>query len=334
MQLSSDLRYMSDKNLVWTRKKRGKGFQYLNSQGKDLSQADRQRVEKLVIPPAWKNVQISPDPYGHIQAIGYDSKDRKQYIYHSLWEEYQQQNKFDALLDFGNVLPTLRETMAAHMRQHKLSKERVLATVVWLLENTFIRIGHDSYAQQNQSYGLTTLRTRHVDVEGNNILFSFRGKSKVDHEIAINDRRVAQTIQQCLDLPGYVLFQYLDEDENKHQVEAGAVNDYLKEITGQKLSAKDFRTWGGTTLAGDTLYQLGSTNQQDDPEKLVVEAIKQVAEHLGNTPTVCRKYYVHPQIIEKHQKNKLVPIFAKVYQGFNADNHLLAREAATLQVLK
>ena len=203
------LHYVSDKDLVWRRIKSGEGFRFVNRLGHPLHTKDAARVKALVIPPAWEEVHISPDPNGHIQATGVDDKGRTQYIYHPSWIAYNQQHKFESLKKFGEVLPTVREVIASHMRQHELTRERVLATVVWLLENTFIRVGNKEYADENQSYGLTTMRTKHVDVEGNTIKFSFKGKSHVYHELDIAHPRVAATIKECIELPGYQIFKYI-----------------------------------------------------------------------------------------------------------------------------
>lgn len=305
------LHYVSDKDLIWRRKKNGKEFQFVNRLGRPLKKKDSERIKKLVIPPAWSEVHISADPNGHVQATGLDDKGRKQYIYHQAWIDYNQKSKFESMKKFGEVLPTLRETVAAHMRQHELTRERVLATVVWLLENTFIRVGNQTYADSNQSYGLTTMRTKHVDVEGNTIKFSFKGKSHVYHELDIRHPRVAQTIKACIELPGYQIFKYV-EDGKRHKVDSAQVNEYLKEISGESFSAKDFRTWGGTVLAGDTLYKIGQTDLELPAEKAITQAVTTVAEHLGNTVAVSRQYYIHPKIITSFEKNTLIPHFGEV----------------------
>lgn len=224
-----------------------------------------------------------------------------------------QQHKFDSLKKFGEILPNVREVTAGHMRQHELTRERVLATIVWLLEHTFIRVGNKEYASENQSYGLTTMRTKHVDVEGNTINFSFKGKSNVYHELDIRHPRVAQTIKKCIELPGYQIFKYV-EDGKRKIVDSSEVNQYLKEISGESLSAKDFRTWGGTTLAGQILYKMGHPTDELPFKKIVSQAIDEVSEHLGNTPAVCRQYYIHPTIIDSYEKNKLIPHFSKVVE--------------------
>ena len=309
------IHYVSDQAFTWTRKVvRGKPI-FVNRLGRPVSPKDQDRAKKLAIPPAWVEVKLSPDESGHIQAVGIDSRGRKQYIYHPDWVAYNQKHKFESLQRFGEVLPELRETVQGHMRQHELTRERVLATMVWLLEHTFIRVGNKEYAKENQSYGLTTLRNKHVDVVGNNITFSFKGKSNVYHELNIRNPRVATTIKKCIELPGYELFQYLDEDGNRRQIDSADVNEYLKQITGESLSAKDFRTWGGTILAGDTLYQLGAPENGESLEKSLVTAVKEVSQHLGNTVSVCRQYYIHPKIIKSYQKAKLIPHFDTVYHS-------------------
>lgn len=305
------LHYVSDKNLTWRRVRNGETFQYVNRLGRPLKPKDAKRIKSLVIPPSWNEVHISPDVNGHVQAVGYDTKGRKQYIYHPAWIEYNQKHKFESLKKFGEVLPTLRETIAGHMRQHELTRERVLATVVWLLGNTFIRIGNKAYAEENQSYGLTTMRTKHVDVEGNTITFSFKGKSHVYHELDIRHPRVAQTIKACIELPGYQIFKFV-ENGKRHGIDSAQVNEYLKEISGESLSAKDFRTWGGTVSAADTLYKIGTENQELPPEKAITEAVTAVAELLGNTTAVSRQYYIHPRVITSYEKAMLVPHFQEI----------------------
>jgi len=305
------LHYVSDKNLAWRRVRHADAFRFVNRLGRLLHDKEILRIKSLVIPPAWKDVHISPDPNGHIQATGSDNKGRKQYIYHPAWIEYNQKSKFESLKKFGEVLPTLRETIAGHMRQHELTRQRVLATVVWLLENTFIRIGNQAYADENQSYGLTTMRTKHVDVEGSTIKFSFKGKSNVYHELDIRHPRVAQTMKACIELPGYQIFKYI-ENGKRHNIDSSQVNEYLKEISGESLSAKDFRTWGETVLAGDTLYKIGQQHLELATEKAIVQAVITVAEHLGNTTAVSRQYYIHPGIISSYEHHTLIPYFGKV----------------------
>lgn len=334
MRKPRGLRYVSDSNLTWTRQKSGNGFRFLNSRKKRLGKADEMRVRSLVIPPAWRRVRISPDKNGHILATGLDDKGRKQYIYHPDWIAYNQQAKFDFMLKFGEILPTIRQTTGEHMRHRTLTRERILATIVWLLEHTFIRVGNRAYAKENQSYGLTTMRNKHVEVEGNTVSFSFKGKSNVYHELDVRHPRVATTIRQCIELPGYELFQYLDEGGDRHTVDSADVNTYLKEISGEDLSAKDFRTWGGTTIASRTLYEMGEPNDELPLEKVITQAVETVSEHLGNTPAVCRQYYIHPKILQSYEQARLAPHFHRVYRASHrVPDGLTPEEHATLFIL-
>lgn len=335
MKKPRSLHYVTESDLVWKRKKQGKGFVYLNRLGRPIKARDEERVKKLGIPPAWEDVRISSDPQAHVQTVGTDAKGRKQYIYHPSWIEYTKKNKFDSLKQFGEVLPTLRETTASHMRQHTLTRERILATVVWLLEHTFIRVGNKTYAKENKSYGLTTLRTKHVDVDGSMIKFSFKGKSHVYHELDIRHPRVAQTIKQCIELPGYQIFKYVDEETHKRRtVDSADVNAYLKEITGDSWSAKDFRTWGGTTLAGSSLYTIGKISDELTAEKAVTQAVAQVAEHLGNTTAVCLEYYIHPKVIKSYKSDILIPHFDQISRDESViPKGLTWNEYATLSLL-
>lgn len=334
MKKPRGVRYVSDTTFSWTRSvKQGRSV-YVTKGGRVLKESDQERIKSLAIPPAWTDVRVSPDPQSHIQAVGVDVRGRKQYIYHQQWIEYNQKNKFDSLQRFGEVLPTLRETVAGHMRQHSLSRERILATMVWLLEHTFIRVGNKAYAKENQSYGLTTLRNKHLDIEGNTLTFSFKGKSNVYHQLSIKHPRVVSTIKKCIELPGYQVFQYLDDQGTRHSIDSADINRYLKEISGDDLSAKDFRTWGGTTLAGNTLYQLSTSEEELPVDRALVQAVKQVSRHLGNTVPVCRKYYIHPKVIKKHEQHTLVPHFQELAKEKEAvPDGLSWEEYATLSLL-
>lgn len=334
MRKPRSLRYVSETDLLWKRKKKGKKFVYVNKLGNKVKPRDEERIKKLKIPPGWKDVRISSYDNGHVQAVGTDSKGRKQYIYHQAWIDYTQRNKFESLLQFGAVLPTLRETVNAHMRQRGLTRERILATVVWLLEHTFIRVGNKTYAKDNQSFGLTTMRTKHVDVEGNTIKFSFKGKSNVYHELDIKHPRVAQTIKECIELPGYQIFKYLDKENSyRRTIDSADVNAYLKEVTGDSWSAKDFRTWGGTTLAGSSLYKLGAPSPEVTLEQAISQAVTEVSNHLGNTAAVCKEYYIHPKVIKSYEKNILIPHFAEIKESSTIPSGLSWDEYATLSLL-
>jgi len=333
--LPRGVRYLSDSSFSWVRKKQGKGFCFLDEKGKSFPEIELERIKKLAIPPAWAEVKICPHERGHIQAVGFDDKGRKQYIYHPAWIEYNQQHKFEKMIRFGEVLPILRGVSAGHMRQHKLTRERILATIVWLLEHTFIRIGNKAYQKENQSYGLTTLRGKHTSVEGNKVEFSFKGKSGVYHELGITHPRIAQTIKECIELPGYELFQYLDDEGQRQTVDSRDVNEYMQEITGESLSAKDFRTWGGTTLAGEILSKLGHRKSGKEMEEVLAQTVEEVAGHLGNTTSVCRKYYIHPQVFEIYKKGNLIPHFKKSRANHKRNsNQLLEHEYAVWTLLK
>ncbi len=316
------------------RAKKGNGFHY-TKKGKPVSDSTRSRIEQLAIPPAWHDVVISPDPEDYIQALGMDDRGRMQYIYHPEWVKKSQEKKFDQLISFGERLPTLRDVVRAHMRERTLSQDRVIATIVWLLEHTFIRVGNKEYAQENNSYGLTTMREKHVDVAGNTVTFNFVGKSGVEHELDVTNPRVAQTIKECLDLPGYEVFQYVDAQDVKRVVDAAEVNAYLKTHTGADFSAKDFRTWGGTVLAGDSLYQKGNATTPWEVKANISQVVSVVSDHLGNTKTVCKTYYIHPTIITSYKDSILVPHYARSYSKKSSRSLTLSpEEYATWSLLK
>jgi DNA topoisomerase-1 len=310
------LRYMAADAKGYSRKRQGRGFTYLDLHRKRIqNKATRAWIESLKIPPAWEDVWISPHRNGHILATGRDSEGRKQYIYHPEWQEQSNLTKFDQLLAFGNCLPAIRERTDGDLRRHKLSREKVLAVVIRLLEKTLIRIGNTYYTQHNDSYGLTTLQDEHVAITGKRMCFEFVGKSGKTHEIDLEDKRLAGVVRACQDIPGYDLFQYYDDDGNRHAVQSGDVNDYLREITGSDFTSKHFRTWGASTRMIEILAAQPKPESEREAEKLVVEAIKSVASQLGNTTAVCRKYYVHPAIIESFLNSELQDIFDSQPQG-------------------
>ena len=304
----ANLRYVNDDEPGFTRQRRGKGFTYLDTEGNTIKDKEvRARIEAIVIPPAWTEVWICPDPDGHIQATGRDEAGRKQYRYHTRWQEVRQLDKFEHMREFGEALPQIRKTVDSHLRKRKLSKEKVLAVVVRLLEETLIRIGNQSYARENDSYGLTTMHDEHVDFYGSRLKFEFTGKSGKDHEIEVQDKQLAKMVKECQDIPGQHLFQHYDEDGNSHPIHSGDVNAYLHEITGSHFTAKDFRTWGGSVLALKTLLEMGC----DDPDAIqsnLTEAVKQVAESMGNTVAVCRNYYIYPGVLKGYEDQSLFEI--------------------------
>src|SRR5258708_480 len=331
----AQVNYSKDKDLRWRRLKKSSGFRLIGKNGKPFPKNALDRIAGLVIPPAWTDVVISHDPMNYIQAIGVDAVGRKQYIYHAEWVKKNQERKFDQMISFGERLPTLRKAVNAHMREHSLTQNRVVATVIWLLEHTFIRVGNKTYAEENQSYGLTTMREKHVELKGNTVTFSFKGKSGVFHELDVTHPRVAKTIQECIDIPGYELFQYLDNDNNKQVVDSADVNNYLQIHTGADFSAKDFRTWGGSVLAGDSLYQKGSALSKADLKSNISKVVTEVSTHLGNTKKVCRTYYIHPVIISSYEKNILVPHFERSYKRKSAKKlSLTPEEYATWSLIK
>ncbi len=295
------LRYVSDAKPGITRTRCGKGFAYYGTHG-DLIRDKKKlaRIRAIVVPPAWTDVWICPTANGHIQATGFDVRGRKQYRYHERWREARDVNKFQGILQFGAALPAIRARIADDMKRPGQSREKVLATVVKLLEVTLIRVGNAEYAKENESYGLTTIRKKHIDLVGSDIHFHFTGKSGKDWELSISDRRIANVVRKCSELPGYELFKYEGDDGSLHDVTSSDVNAYLQEITGEAFTAKDFRTWSGTVLAAMALDELEKFDSEAQAKKNVVAAIEHVARLLGNTPTICRKCYIHPQILDSY----------------------------------
>ena len=293
------LRYVSDSSPGIARRRAGKGFRYLNTDGKPVRDpATLKRIRSLVIPPAWKDVWISPVPNGHLQATGRDAKGRKQSRYHPRWREVRDETKYERMLLFGMALPQVRDRVERDLALPALPRDKVLAAIVRIMELTLIRVGNEEYARENHSYGLTTLRGRHVQVNGSTVRFRFRGKSGRRHSIEFCDRRLARIVRRCQDIPGYELFEYIGDDGQPHSIDSADVNDYLREISRQDFTAKDFRTWAGTVLACLTLREFEAFESQTQAKKNIVQAIRCVAERLGNTPAVCRKCYVHPAVLE------------------------------------
>ena len=295
------LRYVSDSSAGYTRKANGDDFDYFDTDGKKITDEKRLlRIKRIAIPPAWTDVWICPSPNGHIQAMGRDARRRKQYRYHERWREVRDEGKYEKMVLFGQALPKIRKRIEKDLSLPGLPREKVLATVVELLERTFIRIGNEEYAKENKSFGLTTLKNRHVDVDGTMVRFRFRGKSGVKHEKEFRDRRVAKIIRKLQDLPGQELFQYVDDEDEVHNVTSDEVNAYLKEITGEEFTAKDFRTWAGTVLAAIALNAQEAFQNKKQAKSNVKTAIHAVAHVLGNTPAVCRKCYIHPAVLESY----------------------------------
>jgi DNA topoisomerase I len=330
------LRHVSDDMPGITRHKAQNGFDYRFPDGELVGDIETlKRIRSLVIPPAWTAVWICPYPNGHIQATGRDKRGRKQYRYHPRWREVRDESKYGKMLIFSRVLPVIRERVDADLRRRGLSRERVLAAVLRLMEVTLFRIGNSEYARTNKSYGLTTLRDQHVAIEGDRIHLSFRGKGGIRHETDINDRRLARIIRDCRDLPGYELFQYLDEEGNRHTIDSADVNDYLREISGEEITAKDFRTWAATNLAALALQEFEMFDTEAKKKHAVVRAVERVAKHLGNTPAICRRCYVHPAIFEGYLDGTLVTTLREQTRTYLAENitGLSAEEAAVTAFL-
>lgn len=289
-----------------------RGVQYVGPRGRAVSDAPTlKRIRALVLPPAWTDVWICADPKGHIQATGRDARGRKQYRYHAQWRAVRDETKFGRMLVFAKALPRIRRRVARDLRQRGLPRTKVLAAVVRLLEGTFIRVGNDEYAKHNDSYGITTLRDDHATFHGSKMEFTFRGKSGVMHTVDFEDARVAAIVKECQALPGQELLQYVDSDGKVHDIKSDDVNAYLHEVSGEEFSAKDFRTWAGTVLAALALEELGTFDSKAQGKKNVVRAVQQVAGRLGNTPTVCKKCYVHPEVISAYLDGELVQALAR-----------------------
>jgi DNA topoisomerase-1 len=301
------LRYVSDTIPGIRRRRAGKGFYYVDAEGKRVREKETlSRIKSLVIPPAWTGVWICPNPKGHLQATGRDTRGRKQSRYHPRWREVRDETKYERMMIFGVALPMIRERVEQDLGLQGLPRPKVLATIVRLMETTLIRVGNEEYARQNGSYGLTTLRNKHVNVEGATVTFHFQGKSRVEHTVDITDRRLARIVRRCHDIPGYELFQYVDKDGTRHSVDSADVNEYLREISGEDFTAKDFRTWAGSVLACELLWELEKFESETEAKRNVVKAIKQVAARLGNTPSVCRKCYVHPVVLDSYMSGALM----------------------------
>lgn len=331
------LRHVSDAKPGITRKRRGRGFAYYDTRG-ELIRDERklERIRAIGVPPAWTDVWICPTANGHIQATGFDARGRKQYRYHERWREARDGNKFQGILRFGAALPAIRARVAEDMKRPGLPREKVLAAVVKLLEVTLIRVGNAAYAKQNDSYGLTTIRKKHIDLNGSDIHFHFTGKSGKVWDLSVNDRRIASVVRTCSELPGYELFKYEADDGALKDVTSSDVNAYLKEITGEDFTAKDFRTWSGTVLAAMALHEFEKFDSEAQARKNVVAAIEHVSQLLGNTPTICRKCYVHPQILDAYIDGALAGVLRDEIDETVREEfpHLSAEEVMVLTFLR
>ncbi|HEX2608108.1 MAG TPA: DNA topoisomerase IB [Flavisolibacter sp.] len=301
----ADLVYVNDKEPGIMRLKKGKGFVYIYDEKPLKAEEELERIKKLAIPPAWTQVWICKKDNGHIQATGVDMRGRKQYRYHQLWHQLRNETKFHRLYEFGKLLPSMRLKLEEDLSKKELGEERVVATVVSLMERTYIRIGNDDYEKLYGSYGLTTMKDNHVKVQGDTVNFSFKGKKGIEHKISLKNKRLAKMVQKCRDIPGKELFQYYDAEGNRKPIDSGMVNRYIKEATGGDFSAKDFRTWAGTLNILRAFKSLGDVETDGECKKNILAALDEVSQKLGNTRTVCRKYYVHPGIIKLYEEKNL-----------------------------
>lgn len=334
---AAGLQYMPDSVPGIRRKGAGKGFFYLDHRGRRITEVNEvTRIQRITVPPAWTDVWICPRPDGHIQATGRDAKGRKQYRYHPRYRAIRDETKFERILEFSKVLPHLREQVEYDLSRPGLPRQKILAAVIGLLEATLIRVGNDEYARDNESYGLTTMRDRHAAVEGWKVRFDFRGKSGVDHAISITDRRLARIVQHCQELSGEELFKYVDEKGRRRAVDSGDINDYLVETTGGNFTAKDIRTWSGTVLAAAALRDLGVVDSESKTKANILVAIDAVADRLGNTRAVCRKYYIHPRVLELYREGHVVdaPRPSKEHERGGGTAALRCDEVAVLELLE
>ncbi|HEX3355483.1 MAG TPA: hypothetical protein VHS31_00780 [Tepidisphaeraceae bacterium] len=327
------LRYVNDDVQGLKRVRAGKGFKYVNAKGRVIHDPHTlNRIKALAIPPAWEEVWICPWDNGHIQAIGRDARGRKQYRYHDRWREVRDSTKYHHMIDFAHALPRIHRMTRRHLAKSGLAREKVLAALVCIMEQTFIRVGNDEYAKSNHSFGLTTMRNRHVKVAGKKIIFEFRGKSGVEHKIDLANKRIAKVVRKCQELPQQQLFEYLDEEGKQHDVKSGDVNDYLREISGAELTAKDFRTWAGTVLAARALKGAEKPSTKAANLRNIKSAIAEVAGRLGNTTAVCRKCYIHPAVITCYLDGTLKRRLSRKNGRSHAD--LCAEDAAVLSLLE
>ena len=331
-----ELKYVTDESPGIRRKKVGTGFTYVRPGGGRVRDEETlRRIKALVIPPAWTEVWICADSEGHLQATGYDARGRKQYRYHARFREVRDQTKYNRMLEFARVLPKVRRQVKRDLKLRGLSRKKVLAAVVRLLETTLVRVGNDEYAKSNQSFGLTTLRDRHAKINGSKVTLEFKGKSGVEHEVDLEDPRLAKIVKACQDLPGQELFQYRDDEGEVRDVGSADVNQYIQEVAGNGFTAKDFRTWAGTVLAAMALQEVKTFDSQAQAKKNVVKAIESVASKLGNTKAVCRKCYIHPAIFDAYLDGTMAKTVAqRAARAAKSIGRMTAAEAAVLGLLQ
>lgn len=327
----ADLVYVSVSDAGISRIRTGDGFEYYYNNKKLDSEKQLQRIKALVIPPAWENVWICKYANGHIQCTGLDLRGRKQYRYHVLWQKSRNESKFSRLIDFGNTVKKLRKQITSDLRKKTLSEDKVIATVLALMDETNIRIGNNHYEKTNKSYGLTTLKDRHVEISGEKIHFSFVGKKGIHHSISLRNKQLARIVKQCRDIPGKALFQYYDQDGNRHTLDSGQVNSYIRKYTEDSFTTKDLRTWSASVCALHHFLNSGSVDNETARKKKMVEVLDLVSKQLGNTRTVCKKYYVHPQILSLYESSQLEKYMKSIP---SSDTWLSSEEKLLLKILK
>jgi DNA topoisomerase-1 len=328
------LRYVTDARPGIRRRRRGRGFVYEDQSGRPVRDAATlERITALAIPPAWTDVWISPHAGGHIQATGRDARGRKQYRYHAQWRQARDRDKYDLLVPFGEALPSLRARVDEDLAAGGLGRDQVLALAVALLDETLARVGNREYARDNGSFGLTTLRDRHARIEGGRLQLCFTGKGGIEHALTLEDRRLARLVSRCREIPGHTLFQYIDEGGGRQSIDSGMVNAYVREVTGAEFTAKCFRTWGGTVLAAGALAEREAPSSDRALRSAVVDAVREVAERLGNTVAVCRAHYIHPGVLDAYAAGDLATRMRRRHSG-NTPAGLAPAEAAVLDVLR
>ena len=331
---AAELVYVSDQDEGIRREKKGDAFIYLYK-GEEVEEETMWRVKRLVLPPAWENVWICPDPSGHLQATGIDARGRKQYKYHPLWTQLRNHTKFFNLHDLGLALPAIRQKLQKDLGRQGLPQEKVLAAVISLMQCTCIRIGNSAYEKLYGSFGLTTLKDRHVSIEGNKLSFAFKGKKGVMHNVTLKSRKLAKIVQHCKDIPGKELFQYIDEKGNRKEIDSGMVNNYIKEVSGGNFTAKDLRTWAGSLEALRAFKEIGEAETETAAKRNINTALDMVAKQLGNTRAVCRKYYVHPTIIDLYSNRQLTKYLKKIdHDECLIEPHLFAEEKVLMKILE
>ena len=328
-----DLVYVTDKQLSITRTKHKDDYSYHSPTGPLTKKHHLERIDKLVIPPAWQEVRITHLPNGHLQAIGKDLKQRKQYRYHSLWSKVRNQTKFYRMGMFGEALPSIRKQVDSDIQQKGWPRSKVMALIVKLMEETHIRIGNEQYARRNKSYGLTTLRKKHLDIFKDNIKFHFTGKKGKEHNITVRNKKLINLVSKCEEIPGWELFKFYDSNGEKQDVDSDMVNEYIRKISGHSYTAKDFRTWAASVVFFDTLMNIGATTDETENHKNILTAFDAAAKALGNTRNVCRKYYVHPLIVMSYKDGALTKVFNKA-DKLESDDYFTASEKAILEKIK